>query len=121
MLDLLAMLQVIFDIDGCLTPLPSGDATLVGERLRCYAAGAYGQDVEELARSGTDPGWVAGARAMADAIEDVLTETRPAPIPLDREGRAANALAQALRLTPGGSGDATGAVARLHAALTHAD
>jgi len=112
------MPHVMFDIDGCLTPLPQGDATVIGEKLRCYAAGAYGHEVEELARSGTDPGWLAGARAMADAIEDVLTETRAAPIPLDREGRAASALVQALRLTPAASADAAVAVARLRDALT---
>jgi hypothetical protein len=109
------MAEVVFDIDGRLTAVADREAMTVGERLRCFAAGAYREDVEELTRSGTDPGWLEGARAMADAIEDVLTETRCTPIPLDRGGRAASALVQVLRLTPATD---TSGVSRLHAALT---
>ncbi len=91
---------------------------MVAEKLRGYAAGVYSTDVEELARMGTDREWLAGARAMADAIEDVLTGTRDAPIPLDRHGRAATALLHVLRLTPITFADATTRYARLHAVLT---
>jgi hypothetical protein len=109
--------DVVFDIDAHQTALPESEATFVAEKLRVYAAGVNSSDVEELARQGTDPEWLAGARAMADAIEDVLTETRSEPIPLDRNGRAANALMQVLRLTPITS-DASAGYSRLYAGLS---
>src|SRR5271167_532793 len=101
------MPDVAFDIDQHEALLSEEEATVVAEKLRGYAAGVHSTDVEELARLGTDRAWLAGARAMADAIEDVLTGTTPAPIPLDRHGRAAIALLQVLRLTPITFADAT--------------
>jgi hypothetical protein len=112
------MLEVAFDVDEHQVVLSEGEATVVAEKLRAYAAGVYSMEVDELARLGTNREWLAGARAMADAIEDVLTGTRMAPIPLDRHGRAASALLQVLRLTPITFADATTRYARLHAALT---
>jgi hypothetical protein len=112
------MPEVVFDIDEHQVMLSEGEATAVAEKLRAYAAGVYSMDVDKLAAQGTDPEWLAGARAMADAIEDVLTGTKMAPIPLDRHGRAATALLQVLRLTPITFADATTRYARLHAALT---
>ncbi len=94
------MLAVAFDVGERQAVLSEEEATVVAEKLRAYAAGVYSTEVDELARLGTDRDWLAGARAMADAIEDVLTGTRNAPIPLDRHGRAAIAFLQVLRLTP---------------------
>ncbi len=112
------MPDVVFDIDGHQAVLPEGEATVVAEKLRVYAAGVCPKDVEELARLGTHPEWLAWARAIADAIEDVLTENRHAPIPLDRQGRAANALLQVIRLTAIAFADATTGYSRFYTALT---
>jgi len=111
--------DVTFDIDGEHVVVPEGQATLLAERLRMYSAGIHSSDVDELVRLGTDPVWLEGAHAMADAIEDALTATRGGPIPLDLNGRAANALLQILRLTPVTFADATTGYARLYSALTH--
>lgn len=110
--------DVVFDIDDQQVELSADEATLVAEKLRGCAAGTCPGAVDELAQSGTDPTWLDGARAMADAIEDALTETREGPIPLDRPGLAAMALVQALRLTPITFADATNRYARLYATLT---
>ena len=112
------MPEVAFDIGERQAVLSEEEATVVAEKLRAYAAGVYSTDVDELVRLGTDRDWLAGARAMADAIEDALTGTRDAPIPLDRHGRAAIALLQVLRLTPITFADATTRYARLHHVLT---
>jgi len=110
--------DVVFDIDDQAVALSAAEATGVAEKLRGCAAGVCSSEVDELAQSGTDPTWLDGARAMADAIEDALTETRDGPIPLDRPGLAALALLQALRLTPVTFADATNRYARLYATLT---
>lgn len=73
---------------------PEDYATLLGEDLRGYAAGTF--DAGELTRlPGVAADWREGALALADAIEDTLTETRSGPIPLD--GKAAAAAEAVLR------------------------
>jgi hypothetical protein len=109
--------EVAFDVDGEERTLSEGEGRILGERLRGFAAGQYEGDVALLAAHGTDLQWLDGARAMADAIEDVLTATRPAPIPLDPNGKAASAAYAALSLSGPVSWDATSGLARLHGAL----
>src|SRR5712692_7913045 len=107
----------MFEIDGGRFDLSEPEARILGERLRGFAAGIYPDDVALLSRLGTDPQWVEGARAIADAIEDVLTTTREGPIPVDPDGKAADALFHALRLAGPVSFDTLSDIARLHAAL----
>jgi hypothetical protein len=108
---------VVFEVDGVSVLLAHSSAALLAEKLRNYAAGRYDRDVADLAKLGTDPVWLEGARAAADAIEDVLTETRPGPVPLDSAGKAAGAVYAVLRLTGPVFSDATSDVAQLHAVL----
>jgi hypothetical protein len=109
--------EVAFDVDGQQCALSEPEGRILGERLRGFAAGQYEGDVTLLAEHGTDREWIDGARALADAIEDVLTATRPGPIPLDPTGKAADAAVAAISLPGPASWDATSGFARLHKAL----
>jgi hypothetical protein len=70
--------NVTFDVAGNLYPLPELQAITIAENLRIKAAQFENGE------------GVAGARAVADAIEDALTGSLTAPIPL--EGEAAEAV-----------------------------
>jgi hypothetical protein len=109
-----------FEIDGRFCELPEPQARILAERLRGFAAGIYPDDVALLSTLGTDPEWVKGALATADAIEDVLTTARTGAIPIDPNGKAADALFHALRLSGPVSFDATSGLAQLYAALRDA-
>lgn len=54
--------------------------------------------MEYLAKCGYDPSWLEGAPALADWMEDTLTDKRKDPLPLDPNGKAASALIGALSL-----------------------
>lgn len=90
-------MEVSFDVLGARYTLPQEQATLLAENLRGHAAGNFPKDNQLIARLGAAPGWREGALAMADAIEDVLTERADTPIGLDR-GRGAAAAYWVLRL-----------------------
>lgn len=90
-------MNVVFEVLGTHYTLPEAQATLLAENLRGHAAGSFPDDNDLIARLGAAPGWSEGALAMADAIEDVLTEKTGAPIGLDR-GRGAVATYWVLRL-----------------------
>jgi hypothetical protein len=64
---------IVFEIGGALYPLERGRATYLAESLRIRAS-VY---IEEYG--------VTGARAVADLIEDVLTDRWSVPIPLEGE------------------------------------
>jgi hypothetical protein len=113
-------MAVTFVVDGRSGQLSERIAELIAENLRCYAAGRFPKDVKLLAESGVDPEWLEGARATADVMEDTLVGRREGPIPLDPAGKAADALAQALRLTGPASFDATSEHARLLRVLREA-
>jgi hypothetical protein len=89
------VVDVVFTYDGHNYVLPEDFATLPAEDLRLYAAGKF--DTGELTRlPGVAPDWGEGALALADAIEDTLTETRTGPIPL--AGNAASTAGAVLRV-----------------------
>jgi hypothetical protein len=103
-------MDITFDINGLRPPLSERGAEMIAENLHNYALGPshrYSRDVALLTRAGVDPEWIYGARALADVIEDTLVGRRNGPIPLDANGKAAEALVQALRLTGPASFDAT--------------
>lgn len=81
--------RVRFDINGDIFVLQRAEAEQLAEKLRVFAAGGYSKDVELLASVGVDPDWPASARLIADVTEDVLTDARRDPIPLDPDGKAA--------------------------------
>jgi hypothetical protein len=111
------MTDVSFEVEGQCVVLSEAEAIAVAEKLRGYSAGLHPEDLEELQRTGMESEWVGGARAMADAIEDVLTDTSEGPIPLDRQGLAAAALLAVLCLTPITFADTTTPYARLYELL----
>jgi hypothetical protein len=87
--------DVVFQYEEHDYVFPEDYATLLGEDLRGYAAGTF--DAGELTRlPGVAADWREGALALADAIEDTLTETRSGPIPL--AGKAAAAAEAVLRV-----------------------
>jgi hypothetical protein len=100
-------MEIVFDIDGRAGSLPARVAEMIAENLRCYAVGRFPRDVAILTNCGVDPAWLEGAIPLAEVIEDTLVGRREGPIPLDSDGKAANALTQALRLTGPASFDAT--------------
>jgi hypothetical protein len=99
----LTRVSVSFEVSGEIYTLPDDQATMLGEKLRLFAAEAYPADVELLARLGADEAWVTGARAVADFIEESLVGNLHRPLPL--EGKAADAVYQVLRIAkePAGS------------------
>jgi hypothetical protein len=115
-----AVAGVVFQVDCRHVTLSEPEGRMLGERLRGFAAGNFPADVALLAKHGTDPEWVEGARALADAIEDVLTTTREGPIPIDAKGKAANAALAALALSLPVSYDATSGLSRLYNAIRDA-
>ncbi len=106
-------MQVAFDVGDRRGALSQRAAELIAQNLRCFAVGVFANDVAVMASSGVDPGWIDGARALADGMEDTLVGRRDGPIPLDPFGKAAIALMQSLRLAAPASVGAKGEHARL--------
>jgi hypothetical protein len=100
-------MDIVFNIDGRAGSLSARVAEMIAENLRCYAVGRFPRDVAILTNCGVDPAWLEGAIPLAEVIEDTLVGRREGSIPLDSGGKAADALAQALRLTGPASFDAT--------------
>jgi hypothetical protein len=110
-------MDVVFDIDGQRATLTEPSASLIAEKLRCFAVGCYPKDVEYLTQCGYDPSWLQGAPALADFMEDVLVGRRTTALPLDPAGKATTALANVLRISAPVSFNATSDQARLFNAL----
>jgi hypothetical protein len=89
---------VAFDLSGAFYTLPDRQATLLAERLRNYARGAYPEEVKWASELSGNGGWTEGALAAADFIEEALVGNLTDPLPL--EGKAAEATFWALRLLP---------------------
>jgi hypothetical protein len=111
------MADVVFDVDGEMVSVPESEAQICAEKLIGFAAGNWGDDVALLEAHGHDPEWLEGARALGQAIEDVLTGTWDGAIPIDSRGKAADAIYSMLSLPGPSSWDATSGAARLMTAL----
>jgi hypothetical protein len=109
--------SVIFDVDGELVTVAEPEARIMGEKLIGFAAGNFDGDVALLEGHGHDPAWLEGARALGQAVEDILTTTRSGSIPLDPQGMAADAIYSVLSLPGPSSWDATSGAARLRDAI----
>ena len=82
----LAGVDVTFEVSGDLLTLPEGQATILAEKLRLFAAGQFRDDVRKLEELGTSRAWLAGTRQAADLIEMALVDERSGPVPFG-EGR----------------------------------
>jgi hypothetical protein len=91
------LLDIAFEVSGALFTLPEGQATILAEKLRLFAAGGFRDDVRKLEQLGTSRAWLAGAREAADRIEMALVDERSGPVRLVRGDRA-DAVFQVLRL-----------------------
>ncbi len=111
------MADVVFDVDGEMVSVPEAEARIWGEKLIGFAAGNWGDDVALLTAHGHDPKWLEGARALGQAIEDVLTGTWEGAIPIDSSGKGADAIYSMLSLPGPSSWDATSGAARLRDAV----
>jgi len=78
--------------------LPEGQATILAEKLRLFAAGRFRDDVRKLEELGTSRAWLAGTRQAADLIEMALVDERSGPVLLVR-GDVADAVFRVLRLS----------------------
>jgi hypothetical protein len=112
--------EVAFDVNGTVVALSRSSATVLAEKLHNFDRGQYDSDVAELRAHGVEPGWLDGAEAAAQIIEDVLTDTRRGPIPLDPSGKASDAVFAVLSLTGPVYSDVQSDVSRLHAVLRKA-
>ena len=113
----LAGVDVTFEVSGDLLTLPEGQATILAEKLRLFAAGQLRDDVRKLEELGTSRDWIAGTREAADLIEMALVDERSGPIPLV-SGDVAEAVSQVLRISyvdPSGRARAAGLVEALEA------
>jgi hypothetical protein len=90
--------DVFFEVSGDLLTLPEGQATILAEKLRLFAAGQFRDDVRKLEELGTSRDWLAGTREAADLIEIALVDERSGPVPLVR-GDVAKAVFQVLRIS----------------------
>jgi hypothetical protein len=90
--------DVTFEVSDDLLTLPEGQATILAEKLRLFAAGQFRDDVRRLEELGTSRAWLAGTREAADLIETALVDERSGPVPLVR-GEVAEAVFQVLRLS----------------------
>jgi hypothetical protein len=113
-------MDVTFEIAGRTGTPSQRVAEMIAENLRCYGNGGFARDGAILTDAGVDPQWLTGAQAAADVMEDTLVGRRHGAIPLDPSGKAADALAQALRLTGPASFDAHSEHARLLATIREA-
>jgi hypothetical protein len=90
--------DVTFEVSGDLLALPEGQATILAEKLRLFAAGQFHDDVRKLEELGTSRAWLAGTRQAADLIEMALVDERSGPVLMVR-GDVAEAVFQVLRLS----------------------
>jgi hypothetical protein len=90
--------DVTFEVSSDLFTLPEGQATILAEKLRLFAAGQFRDDVRKLEELGTSRAWLAGTREAADRIEMALVDERSGPVRLVRGDRA-DAVFQVLRLS----------------------
>jgi len=104
----LAGVDVTFEVSGGLLTLPEGQATILAEKLRLFAAGQFRDDVRKLEDLGTSRDWIAGTREAADLIEMALVDERSGPIRLPR-GDVADAVSQVLPLSHVEASDREGA------------
>jgi hypothetical protein len=93
-----AGVDVTFEVSDHLLTLPEGQATILAEKLRLFAAGQFSDDVRKLEELGTSRAWLAGSRQAADLIEMALVDERSGPVPLVK-GDVAEAVFQVLRLS----------------------
>ena len=94
----LAGVDVTFEVSGDLLTLHEGQATILAEKLRLFAAGQLRDDVRKLEELGTSRAWLGGTREAADLIETALVDERSGPVPLVRSD-VADAVFQVLRLS----------------------
>ena len=94
----LAGVDVTFEVASDLFTLPEGEATILAEKLRLFAAGQFRDDVRKLEELGTSRAWLEGTREAADLIELALVDERSGPVPLAR-GDVADAVFQVMRLS----------------------
>jgi hypothetical protein len=110
----LAAVDVFFEVADDLLTLPEGQATILAEKLRLFAAGQFRDDVRKLEELGTSRAWLAGTREAADLIELALVDERSGPVPLAR-GDVAAAVLQVLRLSYVDASTRAGAVGLVEA------
>jgi hypothetical protein len=100
--------DVTFEVSGDLLALPEGQATILAEKLRLFAAGQFRHKVRKLEKLGASRAWLAGTREAADLIETALVDERSGPVRLVR-GDVADAVFQVMRLSYVDSSDRAGA------------
>jgi hypothetical protein len=93
---------VTFEFSECVYELTDDQATLLAERLRNYAKGAFASDLKRAAKLSGNPNWTDGALAVADFTEELLVGNLAGPLPLD--GKSAEATCWALHLMQGLAG-----------------
>jgi hypothetical protein len=101
-------MDVTFEVSGDLLTLREGQATILAEKLRLFAAGRFRDDVRKLEQLGTSRSWLAGTREAADLIEMALVDERSGPARLLR-GNVADAVSQVLGLSHVDAADREGA------------
>ena len=107
-------MDVSFEVAGNLLALPEGQATILAEKLRLFAAGQYRDEVRELEKLGTSRAWLAGTREAADLIEMALVDEHSGPVRLVR-GDVADAVFQVMRVSYLDSSDRAGAAGLVEA------
>ena len=107
-------MDVSFEVAGNLLALPEGQATILAEKLRLFAAGQFRDDVRKLEELGTSRAWLAGTRQAADLIEMALVDERSGPVPLVR-GDVADAVFQVLRISSADASARAGAAGLVEA------
>ena len=60
-------MDVTFEVSSDLFTLPEGQATVLAEKLRLFAAGQFRDDVRKLEELGTSRAWLAGTRVERQA------------------------------------------------------
>ena len=110
----LAGVDVTFEVSDHLLTLPEGQATVLAEKLRLFAAGQFRDDVRKLEELGTSRDWLAGTREAADLIEMALVDERSGPVPLVR-GDVADAVFQVLRISSADASARAGAAGLVEA------
>jgi hypothetical protein len=107
---------VAFEVSGAVYTIGDAQAIVLAERLRNYAKGAFPEEIKWASELSGNGGWVEGALAAADFLEEMLVGNLTEPLPL--EGKAAEATFWTLRLLPDvGEGAETSDAAALRDAL----
>jgi len=107
-------MNITFEVSGDLLTLHEGQATILAEKLRLFAAGQLRDDVRKLEELGTSRDWLAGTREAADLIEMALVDERSGPVRLLR-GDVPNAVSQVLPLSYVDASDREGAAGLVEA------